>query len=137
MLTQTNILNIINNKKFKIYDIFGYYDKIKLKINFLISSTHIEKMAYVYGLSYLKILYDKKYIHEDNICDYIIYCIILANKYISDDIISVLYICEKCEISFNNYKKNEFSIIKNLDYNLNVLDYNILSKISKLVNVGK
>lgn len=135
MFTESNILNIINNKECKFNNYFNY-DKIKSKLNFLLYSNYVEKLAFVYGLSYLKTLHKKNYL-LDNIGEYLIYCIIIANKYLSDNLFSVSVICDRCEISLDNYIKNEFLIIQNLDYQLCTIDSDILNKVSKLVNVWK
>lgn len=94
--------------------------ELRTKISFLVKSHNIDKHTVVLGLSYIQYC---KNINQNNLCDYTLCAIILANKYMNDYDYNIHDMTSSLDISMTSYKTIELEILKQLNYKLIPLEF--------------
>lgn len=105
-------------------------NELKLKINFLVKSHHVEYYSILLGLSYIQYC---KNINHSNLHNYTLCAIILANKYLNDYNYNIHDITQSLDINIKEYVKIETELLKALDWDLSTLNHTITTKYKELV----
>lgn len=109
---------------------FKQKNELKKKINFLVKVHNIENYSIFLGLSYIQYC---KNINHDNLHNYTLCAIILANKYLNDYNYNISDIINSLDIDKKDYIKMELEILKNLDWNLSTINEHVMVKYKHLI----
>jgi len=88
---------------------------LRNKIDFLVKNHNIDKYSVVLGLSYVQYC---KNINRENLSDYTLCAIILANKYLNDYYYNIHDMTSSLDIPIQRYKNIELELLNKLSYNL-------------------
>lgn len=109
---------------------FKSKNELKTKINFLMKVHRVEYHSIFLGLSYIQYC---KNINQHNLINYTLCAIILANKYLNDYNYNILDITQSLDINIKEYIKIELEILQNLNWDLSIMDENIIIKFKNLI----